>query len=146
MAMIHSTDFTDRAYAKFKKLFERGNKLVDRRKYNAALIRFSEAMALIPDPKMEWEETTWVTAAIGETYFFNRDYSSALAALNDAIKCPEGLGNPLIHLRLGQVKFEMGIMDDAADELMRAYMGAGIEIFEGEDEKYLAYLKTKAKL
>ena len=33
----------------------------------------------------------------------------------------------------------------AADELARAYMGAGTEIFENDDPKYLEFLKTKLK-
>jgi hypothetical protein len=35
-------------------------------------------------------------------------------------------------------------MDRAADELTRAYMGAGDEIFQ-DAEKYFAFLKTRIK-
>ena len=34
----------------------------------------------------------------------------------------------------------------AKDELMRAYMGQGEEIFEGEDEKYFSFLKKEVNL
>ena len=64
----------------------------------------------------------------------------------NAIQCPTGLGNPYIHFRLGQTYFENGIMDKAADELTRAYMGAGLEIFMEDDPKYLAFLETKIKI
>jgi hypothetical protein len=60
--------------------------------------------------------------------------------------CPGGLGNPFLHLRFGQILFESGDHDLAADELIRAYMGAGDEIFENEDPKYLNFLKTRAKI
>ena len=56
------------------------------------------------------------------------------------MRCPDAIGNPFIHLRLGQTQFELGNKDRAADELMRAYMGAGAEIFVGEAPKYLQYL------
>lgn len=39
--------------------------------------------------------------------------------------------------------FENENLDKAADELARAYMGGGIEIFMEDDPKYLEYLETK---
>lgn len=36
--------------------------------------------------------------------------------------------------------------DGRADELMRAYMGGGAELFADEDEKYINFLRTKARL
>ena len=35
-----------------------------------------------------------------------------------------------------------GAIDMTADELARAYMGAGVDIFDGAD-KYFAFLKTR---
>jgi hypothetical protein len=61
------------------------------------------------------------------------------------MRCPEAIGNPFIHLRLGQTQFELGNKDRAADELMRAYMGAGAEIFAEEAPKYLEFLGTVAE-
>jgi hypothetical protein len=56
---------------------------------------------------------------------------------------PDALGNPFLHLRLGQCRFELGDLDRAADELARAYMADGEDVFDGEDPKYLAFLKTR---
>ena len=36
-------------------------------------------------------------------------------------------------------------MEGAGDNLARAYMGAGVEIFKNEDRKYLKYLRTIMK-
>lgn len=58
--------------------------------------------------------------------------------------CPGAIGNPFIHLRLGQAQLELGNTDRAADELMRAYMGGGLEIFAMEDERYLDFLASRA--
>ena len=41
-------------------------------------------------------------------------------------------------------RFELGNEPRAADELMRAYMGAGPEIFADEDPKYIEFLASKA--
>jgi len=49
-------------------------------------------------------------------------------------------------LRLGQVYFELNDVDKAADNLTRAYMGDGLRVFEGQDVKYLDFLKTKIDL
>jgi hypothetical protein len=57
--------------------------------------------------------------------------------------CPKAIGNPFLHLRLGQCQFELGNLDRAADELARAYMGAGLEIFDSEDAKYFEFLKMR---
>ena len=61
-----------------------------------------------------------------------------------AVHCPDAIGNPFLHLRLGQCQFELDSLDRAADELARAYLGAGSDIFEGAD-KYFAFLKTRLK-
>ena len=57
-----------------------------------------------------------------------------------------GLGNPYVHLRLGQAYFELGNFDKSADELSRAYMGAGMDIFMEDDGKYLEFLETREEL
>lgn len=59
--------------------------------------------------------------------------------------CPGAIGNPFLHLRLGQCQLELGNNDQAADELTRAYMAEGTTIFQDEDPKYLAFLKTQLK-
>jgi hypothetical protein len=48
-------------------------------------------------------------------------------------------------MRLGQCQFELGNKERAADELARAYMAEGSEIFKEEDPKYFAFLKTRLK-
>ncbi|WBO64099.1 hypothetical protein [Streptomyces camelliae] len=84
--------------------------------------------------------------AIGDARWRHRSFAEAYASFRDAVECPEGLGNPYIHLRLGQTAFELGHHDQAADELMRAYMGGGPGIFDEDDPKYLAFLRTRADL
>ena len=68
------------------------------------------------------------------------NYVEASRSLSNAMHCPGALGNPFLHLRLGQCRYELGEEARAADELMRAYMGTGVDIFAHEDPKYLAFL------
>ena len=64
----------------------------------------------------------------------------------NAVQCPDGLGNPFIHLRLGQAYFELENPEKAADELARAYMGGGVDIFMEDDPKYLSFLETRIEM
>lgn len=81
--------------------------------------------------------------AIADSYFFLGDFSEARKALEYAMVSPGGLGNPFLHLRLGQCQYELGVEDRAAEELTRAYMGAGKDIFALENPKYFEFLQTK---
>lgn len=54
------------------------------------------------------------------------------------------MGNPFLHLRLGQCQFELGSFDVATDELMRAYKGGGADVFAHEDRKYLEFVAARA--
>ena len=99
-----------------------------------------------PEPKQQWEASTWIYSAIGDTFSSQQGYSGALRAFQGAVTSPDGLGNPFIHLRLGQCRFELGDLEGAADELARAYMGDGLRVFSREDPKYLDFLSTRIRL
>ena len=43
-------------------------------------------------------------------------------------------GNPFLHMRYGQVLFDAGELDAAAEQLAAAYAVAGVDVFEAEDE------------
>jgi tetratricopeptide (TPR) repeat protein len=123
-----------------------GDKLAEAKRYEEAVAAYNKAWVIVPEPRNEWEASTWILASIGDACFLSGYNKSAREALEYAMHCPGGLGNPFLHLRLGQVLFEQNEKDAAADELIRAYMGAGDEIFRAEDPKYSAFLRTRAKL
>lgn len=131
---------------KIEQLSEEGNHLFDGDDFNGAFEKFMKGLELLPQPINQWPEATWLFAALGDVYFFTEDYEMGLKAFSDAVDCPEGLGNPFIHLRLGQCAYELGDLGRAADELTRAFMSDGEEIFEDEDRKYFDFLKTKIKV
>lgn len=135
-------ELDDETHERITELCEQGDEDVDEERYDEAIAKYNQALALIPEPVTDWEAATWVLTALGETYFFKGDYEKARQSLTDAMHCPDAIGNPLIHLRLGQAQFELGNMDRARDELARAYMGGDEEIFDDEDPKYLALVRS----
>jgi tetratricopeptide (TPR) repeat protein len=128
---------------KMDELCREGDERLDMGEFDAALESYRAAAQLIPTPKENWEATTWVYTAIGETLYFKGEYLEALQNLRAAVISPGGLGNPLLHLRLGEVYFELEDYEKAGDELARAYMGGGNEIFSEEEPKYFAFLSSK---
>lgn len=133
-------------HEQIKNFCAEGDKLAEAKRYEEAVAAYNKAWVIVPEPKNEWEASTWILVAIGDACFLSGYNKSAREALEYAMHCPGGLGNPYLHLRLGQVLYEQNEKDAAADELMRAYMGDGEEIFQAEDPKYLAFIKTRAKL
>ncbi|MFZ6798952.1 hypothetical protein [Undibacterium sp. Di24W] len=132
--------------AEIKHLCAIGDALAAQGEHAAAVAEYDRAWQLVPEPKNQWEASTWILAAIGDACFLIDKFKSARQALEYAMVCPGAIGNPFIHLRLGQVLFEAGELDLSADELIRAYMGGGEDIFLNDDTKYLRFLKTRAQI
>ena len=124
----------------------KGDELAAARAFEEAMAEYNKAWVLLPNPKNEWNGSTWILAAIADAAFLAGYKTSAREALQYAMTCPGAIGNPFLHLRYGQVLFDSGEHDAAADELMRAYMSQSSEIFAAEDTRYLDFLKTRAKL
>lgn len=136
-------ELSDDIHEKIQQFSAEGDQLAEESKYSEALERYWQAWDLIPEPKADWEAATWLLAAIGDSNFLSEDYQAGADNLSTAMRYPGGIGNPFLHLRLGQCQFEIGNEDRAADELARAYMAAGHQIFEDQDPKYFEFLKTR---
>lgn len=139
--MVENKELPDGLYARITALTESGNRECDAGRFQAAMADFNQALDLIPEPREEWQAATWVLTALGDCAFQLGDFTAAREHLVRAVRCPDGLGNPFIHLRLGQAQRRLGNEARAKDELARAYMGGGPEIFEGEDPADLAFLR-----
>lgn len=126
-----------------KEICDEGDVLVDMGELQDAFRNFSEALSLVPEPKEQYTATAGILAGMGDVYFHAKGYQQGKEVLSDAMHCEGAIGSPFLHLRLGQCQFELGNVDRAADELARAYMGAGLEIFSREDPKYFEFLKTR---
>lgn len=140
---MSAPELGDETFRRIEQLGEEGDKLSDEGKDREALDKYYEAWELVPDRKQDWECSTWILSSMGEVYLRHKKFDKAHHAFQSAVQCPGGVGNPYIHLRLGEAAFELGRMDVAAEELTRAYMGAGEAIFTKEDPKYLTFLGSK---
>ena len=140
------TELPTKTHEQIKVFCAAGDKLAEGGEYEKAVAEYNKAWALIPEPRNDWNASIWVLAAIADACFLAGYKTSAREALQYAMTCPGAVGNPFLHLRYGQVLLDAGEDDAAADELVRAYMGAGEEVFAAEDPRYLAFLKTRAKL
>ena len=123
-----------------------GDQFASEKRYEESIVEYNKAWKLIPEPKNDWEASTWILGAIADATCLAGYITSAREALEYAMTCPGAIGNPFLHMRYGQVLYEIGDLDRATDELMRAYMGAGDDIFVSEDAKYLTFLRTCTKL
>jgi tetratricopeptide (TPR) repeat protein len=139
-------ELDESVYSRIRDLCAKGDALATQQQFEKAFAFYRDALNLVPRPVEEWEATTWILVAIGDLYFMAGKFEKSFGAFEDAVRCPSGLGNAFIHLRLGECCFELGQPDRAADELTRAYMGAGREIFAKENFKYLQFLETRIKL
>lgn len=126
-----------------KEICDEGDVLIAMGELEQAFGNFSEAFALIPEPRKQYRETAGILGGLGDVYFHSKSFSKGREVLSDAMHCIDAIGSPFLHLRLGQCQLELGNEDRAIDELVRAYMGAGKEIFEREDPKYFLFLKRK---
>ena len=135
-------ELSDEVHDRIQALCKAGNALAENGQYPAALEQYWAAWDLLPEPQTDWKAATWILAAIGDANSLDGDYTAGRDNLSLAMHCPGAIGNPFLHLRLGQCQFELGNLDRAADELARAFMGEGADIFEGA-EKYFAFLKTR---
>jgi len=136
-------ELADETYEQICALSQRGNDLADEGSLEEALLCFEDAWDLLPEPKIDWDAARWLLAAIGDLQFQLGELHAARENLSLAMLTPKAIENPFLHLRLGQVQFELGQMIEAADELGRAYELDGTRVFNGEDPKYLELVKAK---
>lgn len=139
------SELNNETHVAIQRLCAQGDIEAKRKHFPLALESYWAAWNLLPEPKVEWEAATWILAAIGDANFLGGDFIAGRDNLSNAMRCPGAIGNPFLHLRLGQCQLELGAEDRAIDELMRAYMGAGPKIFEGQDSKYIQLVQSRAK-
>jgi tetratricopeptide (TPR) repeat protein len=137
---------SDALHKQITDLCKDGDALASAGKPDEAKQKYIAALKLLPGEPSQWEAATWIYVALGDVHFHSQNFDKAFKCFYNAVQCPKGLGNPYIHLRLGQLYFEQENFDKATDELTRAYMGGGIDIFMEDDPKYLEFLETKISL
>ncbi|WP_260986209.1 tetratricopeptide repeat protein [Bordetella genomosp. 13] len=129
-------ELPDDIYEEIEALSEEGNELSDEGEYEGAESVWRQALDLLPEPQTKWSAYTWLTTSIGEACYFQENYAGAAQMLFDALNGPDAQENPFVHYMLGKALWRRG--DDperAIDELLRAYMLDGSDIFEGDEDE-----------
>lgn len=139
-------ELDDATFEKIDTFADEGEKLLDEGKFAEAAEKFEAAFKLVPQPFQDWEISIWLLTALGESYFLADNFEKAKEIFTKALECPDATDSPPIHLRLGQVEFELDNKEVAAELLLRAYEAEGEELFDDEDEKYLDYLNRVYEL
>lgn len=139
-------ELDDNTHQQITRLSEQGDVFAENSAFDKAIKQYQDALKLLPDPKNQWEASTWLYVAIGDAFFYATNYKEAYNNFMNALNCPDALDNPFIHLRIGQSLYHLESYDKAIDSLLKAYMLDGEEIFEDEDSIYLDFLKSKVNL
>ncbi len=138
------TDLPARIYDQVEELSEQGNVLLeDKHDWRGAVAAWTRALDLLPEPRTQWEAAMWLYASTGDALRTGGDLAGARSALLDALNCPDGHANPFVLLRLGETLVDLGEMDPGVEHLLRAYMLAGEDVFEGADAGYLKLLRDR---
>lgn len=114
-------------------LASEGNDLLDEDNFDAAIEKWTRALALLPEPKADWGAFMWLSASLGEAHYQQSHYEQARGHFLDALNAPGGIDNPFVHYRLGQCHWMLGQEALAMEELLKAYMLEGEAIFTMEE-------------
>ena len=108
-----------------------GDKWAAHGDYTKALNVYRNVFDLLPPPPTQWEVTTRVLKAIGDTNFRSDDFIAGRDDLPWRCAVRMRWAIWFLHLRLGQCQYELGNWDRAADELARAIWAAGTKFCVG---------------
>lgn len=131
-----TTALPDSIAGRVERLCAEGESFAAEAKYDAAVLRFTTALRLLPRPQDRWQITPRLLASIIDICFDKGDLESARHAALAALDCPDVAHNPALRLKLGEIYFEEGNLDAAKSEFSQALATGGQAVFEDEDPKY----------
>ena len=134
--MAMTTALPESIAGRIERLCAEGDAFVAESRYDAAVLRFTTALRLLPRPQDRWQITPRLLASIIDICFEKGDLESARHAALAALDCPDVGDNPALRLKLGEIYFEEGDLDAARTEFAFAVERGGREVFEDEDPKY----------
>ena len=124
-------ELPDDVYAEITRLSREGDEAAVAGRFDDAIVKYESAYALVPESKWDWDASTWILIAIADAHFHAGRFVECSAPLQEVMHCPDAIGNPFVHLRRGQVFYELGDKESAADELARAFLSEGRGMFRG---------------
>lgn len=128
--------------AEVARLIDEGEEFADAGEDADALACFRAAWDLLPEPKVGCPQAAQVVAAVADSHFHLGEYDECRRVVQRAVRGGVAAADhPFLRLRLGQCLFETGELPGARDLLVPAYLAAGEWLFDGEEAKYLAFVK-----
>ena len=121
---------------RIRTLCQEGYDAYDKAAYREALRSFYQAWLTIPKPQSNFEAAGWVLSAIGDSYFRLELFDQAIESLESALHCPKALGNPFIHLRLGQCYLDIGTTDLARKQFQKTKDNGGHALIAQLEKRY----------
>lgn len=91
-------ELDDKVYNQIVQLCEEGDILFEVEQFDQAIEKYLVVLDMVPAPKTDWEASTWLYTAIGDTYLIKDGYEMAKSNFYNALNCPDGISNPLILL------------------------------------------------
>lgn len=121
-----------------------GDAHMAKRKFNDAEQCYGQAWAAFAPNAYDDEEGFWLLMSLLDANFERTEYDGAMEVLGIAFRNfgEQAIGNPYFHLRAGQLKFCFDPQSNdtgpgsAFDELARALIGGGIELFDDEKDHW----------
>jgi hypothetical protein len=95
-------ELDDEKAQEIRRLCSLGDDFADQGRFAEALEIYWSAWDQLPEPQTKWEASTWILAAMGDANFHQGSYEAGRDNLAMAMHRPGALGNPFLHLRLGQ--------------------------------------------
>ena len=80
------------------------------------------------------KKTRYILIRIAHLYINSEMWEDALNIFVKIMKYTNSVGNPLLHLRIGQIGFELKEQNIYEDNLARALIMGELKIFEGEND------------
>jgi len=71
-----ATTLPDELHERVKALCAQGDALQEAEQHSRAVSVYEEALALLPEPREQWEATTWILAALVDAYFFQQEWAA----------------------------------------------------------------------
>ena len=88
------------------------------------------------DNEYENNKTRYILIRIAHLYIYSKMWEEAINTFMEVMEYSNSVGNPLLHLRIGQIGLELEEQKMYEDNLARAMIMGGLKVFENEDDKY----------
>ena len=133
---------TDQVYSHMRE----GLELAKQGRHQEAAVSFRKSWELVPEPKYEWDLSKITLFRLAKFFRDSGFFAEAHEWIDQVAKCPVQLGDGLMELTKGAIFLAAGDSDAAFIWFDKAYAAGGKRAFQGEDPKYLSFLKTRRKV